>query len=226
MGQESLGSPQVNGKALDTMEGSLHVGHKKIAWGKEIAQTGNEIAGLARDVGVPSIGLLGRFAQHFYDKHLQRRFERFIAAADLDTEFIDKVASDETYSNCFYAILETVRQTHSKIGLSALAHIYRDHWNNEPFLIAASQSFAQISDKTIDAFIDLYESIQDDKDYLVLNSDGNFHEHYNEAVELIRRNFFIMSTGASMHANGPVQGMKWEHTDSYYEYCKAAKARV
>jgi hypothetical protein len=35
-----------------------------------------------------------------------------------------------------------------------------------------------------------------------------------------------MSTGSGMHANGPVQGMKWEHTDSYYSYCKEAKARI
>ncbi len=48
----------------------------------------------------------------------------------------------------------------------------------------------------------------------------------NEGVELIGRNFFVLSTGASMVANGPVQGMKWDHTDSYYNYCKEAKARA
>jgi len=203
--------------------------HKIIEWGKEIVQAGSDIADLTK-VTIPGIGLLARFVQHFYNKHLQNRFEAFVAGAELDTEFIDKIMSNETYSNCFYAILETVRQTHSKIGLAALAHIYRDHWNDEPFLISAAQSFSQISDQTIDAFIMLYESIPSNINYLALNAQredgGHFHEHYNEAVELIRRNFFVMSSGVMMSANGPAQGMKWEHTDSYYEYCKTAKARI
>lgn len=203
---------------------------KKIEWGKEILQAGSDVAGLARDVGIPGLGLLARFAQHFYDKHLQNRFEKFISDASIDTELIDKISNDETYSNCFYAILEAVRQTHSKIGLAALALLYHDHWSDESYLMGATQAFSQISDKTILAFISLYESIPVEQNYLILKVQrgdvGHFNEHYNEAVELIRRNFFIMSTGASMVANGPVQGMKWEHTDSYYSYCQAAEARV
>lgn len=203
---------------------------KKFEWGKEVVQTGSDIAELARDVGIPGIGLIARFAEHFYDRHLQNRFRKFVSEAEVDQDLIDKILTDEAHSNCFYAVLETVRQTHSKIGLNALALIYRDHWNDEGYLIGAMQSFSQISDKVIDAFLALYEAIPSEKNYLVLkiqkDDEGHFHDLYNEAVELIRRNFFVMSTGAGMHANGPVQGMKWEHTDSYYSYCKAAKARV
>ncbi len=203
---------------------------KRIEWGKEIVQTGSDIAELAKDVGIPGVGLLARFAQHFYDKHLQKRFEKFVADAEIDNEFLFKISEDETHSNCFYGILETVRQTHSKIGLVALALIYKDHWNDEPYLIAAMQAFSQVSDSTINAFVSLYESIPEGQNYLVLKiqkgEEGQFHDLYNEAVELIRRNFFVMSTGAGMHANGPVQGMKWDHTDSYYGYCKSATARV
>lgn len=202
---------------------------KKIEWGKELVQAGSEISGLATGVGLPGVGLIALFAQRFYDKHLQKRFERFVSEAEVDYELIEKILDNESYSNCFYAVLEAVRQTHSKIGIGALALIYRDHWNDERYLIGAMQSFSQISDNTIDAFIELYEAIPSGQDYLSLvfqnDGEGFFHSCYNEAVELIRRNFFVMSTGASMHANGPVQGMKWEHTDSYYGYCKAAKAR-
>ena len=204
--------------------------NKKIEWGKEIVQAGSDAAELAKDVGIPGVGLLARFAQHFYEKHLQKRFEKFVSDAEIDEELISKISADETYSNCFYAILETVRQTHSKIGLLALALIYKDHWNDEPYLIAATQAFSQVSDATLSAFVLLYEAIPEGQEYLTLKvqkgEEGHFHDLYNEAVELIRRNFFIMSTGAGMHANGPVQGMKWEHTDSYYGYCKSAMARV
>jgi hypothetical protein len=197
---------------------------KRIEWGKEIVQAGSDFA------GIPGVGLLSKFAQHFYEKHLQKRFEKFISDAEVDKEMIKKISEDETYSNCFYGTLEAVRQTHSKVGVVALALIYKDHWNDEPYLIAAMRAFSQISDRTIDAFISLYESIPSDKNYLILgiqkDDGGHFHELYNEAVELIGRNFFVRSTGASMHANGPVQGMKWDHTDSYYAYCKAARGRV
>ena len=197
---------------------------KRMEWGKEIIQVGSDVA------GIPGIGLLSKFAQHFYDKHLQKRFEKFISDAEIDEEMIKNILEDERYSNSFYATLEAVRQTHSKIGVVALALIYKDHWNDEPYLISAMQAFSQISDRTIDAFISLYESIQKDRDYLVLgiqkDEGGEFHELYNEAVELIGRNFFVTSVGARMNANGPVQGMKWEHTDSYYDYCRAAKDRV
>jgi len=97
-------------------------------------------------------------------------------------------------------------------------------------LIAAMRAFSQVSDRTLDAFMSLYEAIPPDQNYLILSTrkddEAHFHDLYNEAVELIGRNFFVVSTGASMHANAPVQGMKWDHTDSYYSYCRAAKARV
>jgi hypothetical protein len=96
-------------------------------------------------------------------------------------------------------------------------------------LIAAVRAFAQISDKTIAAFISLYEEIAEGKNYLMLSThrvyQNLFHALYNEAVELIARNLFVLSTVASMHANGPIQGMKWTHNDAYYNYCKKA-ARI
>ncbi len=194
---------------------------KKIDLGKEIIKTGGKVA------GIPGVELIIMFVQHFLDKHLKKRFAKFISDAEVDMEMIDKILKNETYSNCFYAILETVRQTHSKLGVVALALIYKDHWNDESYLIAAIRSFSQISDKVIEAFIILYESIPNEKNYLNLRNHkdkvGYFHELYNEAVELISRNFFVTSTGACMQANAPVQGMKWEHTDSYYQYCKAAR---
>lgn len=67
----------------------------KIDWGKEILQTGNEIAQISKDVGIPGIGLLGRFAQKFYDQYLQRRFEKFISDAELDHTLIDQILADE-----------------------------------------------------------------------------------------------------------------------------------
>lgn len=203
---------------------------KKFEWGKEVVQAGSELAEMAQGVGTPGIGLVAHFAQSFYERQLQKRFGKFVTEAEVDQDLIQRILSDETHSNCFYAVLETVRQTHSKIGLSALALIYRDHWDDESYLIGAMQSFSQISDRVVNAFIDLYEAIPEDKDYLILkvqkDGEGHFHDLYNEAVELIRRNFFIMSTGSGMHANGPVQGMKWTHSDTYYNYCKAAKALV
>ncbi|EQM94214.1 hypothetical protein DW203_13840 [Citrobacter portucalensis] len=201
-----------------------------IEWGKEIIQAGSDVAGLAKDVGIPGVGLVARFIQHFYDTQLQKRFEKFISDAEIDEQLLSKVSESEIYSNCFYGILETVRQTHSRIGLIALALIYKERWNDETYLIAAMQAFSQVSDVTINAFISLYESIPEDKNHLTLKiqkgDESHFHNLYNEAVELIRRNFFVMSTGAGMHSNGPVQGMKWDHTDSYYVYCKLAKDRV
>ena len=208
----------------------MPVQDKKIEWGKEIVQAGSDVADLSKDVGIPGIGLLAKFVQRFYDKHLQKRFEKFLSDAEVDEEMIDKISADENYSNYLYAALETVRQTHSKIGVVALALIYKDHWNDEAYLIAATRAFSQVSDRTIGAFMSLYESIPPDQNHLVLrtlkNDEAHFHELYNEAVELISRNFFVISSGAGIHANGPAQGMKWDHTDSYYGYCKAATARV
>ena len=174
--------------------------NKSIEWGKEIAQTGSDVAELAKDVGIPGIGLLAKFAQRFYDKHLQKRFAKFLSDAELDQEMIDKISADEDYSNYFYAALETVRQTHSKIGVAALALIYKDHWNDESYLIGAMRAFSQVSDRTLDAFVSLYESIPPDKNFLILRTqkDGedHFHDLYNEAVELIGRNFFVMWAAA------------------------------
>jgi hypothetical protein len=202
----------------------------KIEWGKEIVQAGSDIAELSKDAGLPGVGLIARFAQLFYDKHLQRRFERFVSEAEINQELIDKIISDETYSNCFYAVLETVRQTHSRIGLGALALIYHDRWDDESYLIGAMYSFSQISDKTIEAFLLLYESIPEGQNYISLEMHKNgychFHDLYNEAVELIRRNFFVMTSGVKVYANYPAQGMKWAHSESYYQYCQNAKARV
>ena len=201
-----------------------------IEWGKEIVQFGSDIAGLTKDVGIPGVGLLARFGQHFYEKHLQQRFEKFVSDAEIDQELLSKIISDETYSNCFYAVLEAVRQTHSKIGLVALALIYHDYWNNEAFLIGAMYSFSQISDQSIEAFIALYESIPADQDYLDLcvHKDGEryFSDLYNEAIELIRRNFLAMTAGTMVAANYPIQGMKYSLSKVYYEYCQKAKARV
>lgn len=199
---------------------------KNIEWGKEIVVAANEVAEMTEGIGVPGIGLLAKFAQYFYDKHLQNRFAQFITEAEVDQELIDKILADETYSNCFYAVLETIRQTHSRIGLVALALIYKEHWSDEAYLIAAMRSFSQVSDRTLDAFISLYDSVPSNTTALKLHDGSSFHELYNEAVELIRRNFFVMSTGVGMHANGPIQGMKWDHTESYYNYCRAAKARL
>lgn len=201
-----------------------------IEWGKEIVQFGSDIAGLTKDAGVPGIGLLARFGQHFYEKHLQQRFAKFVSDAEIDQELLNKIISDETYSNCFYAVLEAVRQTHSKIGLAALALIYHDNWNNEAFLIGAMYSFSQISDQSIEAFIYLYDSIPADQDYLDLcvHKEGEryFSDLYGEAIELIRRNFFAMTAGNMVAANYPIQGMRCSHSKIYYEYCQKAMARV
>jgi hypothetical protein len=205
------------------------VNNKSIDRGMDVIQAGSDLSQLAQETGVPGVGLLGRFAQHFYQRHLQKRFEKFASDAAVDESMIEKIVSDENYSNFFYATLETVRQTHSKIGLVALALIYKDHWNDENYLMAATRAFSQVSDKTLNAFISLYDSIPDDSGTLELRVKANgdnyvFHDLYNEAVELIARNFFVLSTGATMHANGPVQAMKWGHTDSYYQYCVKAKS--
>jgi len=74
---------------------------KKIEWGKEIVQAGSDVATLAKDVGIPGIGLLAKFAQRFYDKHLQKRFEKFLADAEVGEEMINKISADENYSKRF-----------------------------------------------------------------------------------------------------------------------------
>ncbi len=69
----------------------------------------------------------------------------------------------------------------------------------------------------------LYESITEGQDYLNPevhnNRDCHSHDLCNMAVELMRRNFFVMTSGIKAYANYPVQGMKWDHSESYYPYC-------
>lgn len=199
-------------------------------WGLKGLQFGSDLAEIAVGSGIPGVGAIVGFSRLFYDKYLQGRFEKFLTEAEVNQELIDKICDDEVYANCFYAALEVVRQTHSKIGVSALALIYRDHWNDESYLIGAMESFSRISDKTIEAFITLYEALPADRNHLelmVVEGDDRFFDPlYNEAVELIRRNFFVMTRASGgMTPNGPIQGMKWGHTSSYYDYCVAAKAR-
>jgi hypothetical protein len=202
----------------------------KIEWGKEIIQTGNEAVQLAADSGVPGVGLLGKFAQVVHNKHLQKRFSTFCSTAKIDEDFINKIVENENYSNVLYAALETTRQTHSKLGVVVIALIYKSHWNDPDFLIPAMRSFSQISDSTILTFISLYESLTEEKPYLELmtleNGVQSFHSSYNDAVELIHRNFFVQTTAASMFASGPMQGRRWDHTEKYYDYCLRAKEYV
>jgi hypothetical protein len=204
--------------------------NKKIEWGMEAVQLGSEVANLASGVGIPGIGLIGKFAQGFYNRYMISRFDNFCNNVEIDEELIQKIQDNENYSNCFYSVLETVRKTHSKLGLTALALLYKDHWDNAKILTPAMRSFSEISDEIILAFISLYESIPEDKNYLELSeTDGKekvFHHLYEEAVELIGRGFFVQSAYSSMHANMPIQGMKFDHTDLYYRYCVRAKEFV
>ncbi|UST52943.1 hypothetical protein NF681_11370 [Comamonadaceae bacterium OTU4NAUVB1] len=203
---------------------------KKIEIGREITEGVSEVLQAAGEAGIPGIGLVARVARTYYDRHLQKKFHTFLSDAEIDQDMINKIVADENYSNHLYAALEAIRQTHSKIGVAAIALIYKDHWKDNDYLLAATRAFSQVSDKTLNAFLTLYESIRGDMTHLELSTwidgEGHFHDLYNEAVELIGRNFFMMSTGASMHSNGPVQAMKWTHTSSYYEYCIAAKAKI
>lgn len=191
----------------------------------ELAQYLNE---LARDSGVPGIGLVGHFCHVFVNKYLESRFKKFLEDAAVDEAFLCKILKNEDYSNCLYSSLETVRRTHSKLGLAVLALIYRDYWDKPDFLISAMRAFAEISDNTIKAFIKLYESISEEKGFLKLavykNGERFFHDNYNEAVELINRNIFVQSASIMMAENMPIQGMIWDHTEEYYKYCKEAMA--
>lgn len=200
---------------------------KLIEMSKECLQYANE---LAKDSGVPGIGLVGYFSQHFFDVYLRSRFQEFIDVAGVDVDFLNKIVDDENCSNCLYSALETVRRTHSKIGLAVLALIYKDHWNDSDFLIPAVRSFAEISDNTIETFVKLYDSIPEEDGFLELTvrKDGErlFHPDYNEAVELINRNIFVQTSYTGMAQNMPIQGMIWNHTKEYYRYCKDAIAFV
>lgn len=200
---------------------------KLIEMSTECLQYANE---LAKDSGVPGIGLVGYFSQHFFDLYLRSRFQKFVDVAGVDVDFLNKIVDDENYSNCLYSALETVRRTHSKIGLAVLALIYKDHWNDPDFLIPAVRAFAEISDNTIKIFMKLYDSIPEEKGFLELTvrEDGEklFHPDYNEAVELITRNIFVQTSYTGMAENMPIQGMIWDHTKEYYRYCKDAIAFV
>lgn len=198
---------------------------KTVDQGKETVQAISDVV----DLGIPGLGLVGKIINGTYQRHLKKRFESFIEKAELDAELLEKIESNEDYSSFLYSTLETVRSTHSKIGLIVLALIYRDHWDDSDYLISALQAFNQIHDKTIRAFITLYDGLDAKSTHLELavgnGENREFHPLYNEAVELIRRNIFVMSEGGAriFSANGPIQGMKWDHTDSYYEYCFKAE---
>ena len=201
---------------------------KKIEWGIEVVQLASEVVDATGGMGVPGINLFGKFAQNFYNRHLVKRFDDFCRNAEIDNRLIEQIQENENYSNCFYSLLETVRKTHSKLGLIVLALLYKDYWDNEKVLIPATRSFSEISDPVLLGFIELYKSIPKDKDYVDLYEmkDGErvFHHLYPEGVELIIRNIFLQSSSSAMHANGPIQGTKWEYTDLYYKYCiKAVK---
>ena len=200
---------------------------KLIDFSTECFQYANE---LVKDSRVPGIGLVGYFSQHFFDMYLRSRFQEFVNAVGIDVEFLNKIVDDENYSNCLYSALETVRRTHSKIGLAVIAMIYKDHWNDPDFMIPAVKAFAEISDKTVKTFVNLYESIPEEKGFLELTvlKDGEriFHPDYNEAVELINRNIFVQTSYMGMAQNMPIQGMIWDHTKVYYRYCKDAIAFI
>ncbi len=204
--------------------------NKKIEWGMEAVQLANEIADTTKDIGIPGIGIIGKFAQKFYNNYLVARFSNFCKNAQIDEDLISKIQNDENYSNCFYSVLETVRKTHSKIGLTVLALIYKDFWNNSEIIIPAMRSFSEISDSTILSFVELYESIPVDEDciFLLVGEGDNkvFHHLYKDAVELINRNIFLQSAGMQPYGNAPIQGMKWEHTDLYYKYCIKANKYI
>ena len=193
----------------------------------ELAQYVNE---LAKDSGVPGIGLVGHFCHIFFDKYLESRFKKFLEDASVDETFLCKITKNEDYSNCLYSSLETIRRTHSKLGLTALALIYKDYWDKPDFLISALQAFAEISDNTIRSFIELYESVVKKDGVLDLFSvkrkDGDFYSGYKEGVELINRNFFLQTTCMRLGENNPIQGTVWKNTEIYYKYCKEAVAIV
>lgn len=204
--------------------------NEKIEWGMEAVQLASEIADATKDIGIPGIGIIGKFAQTFYNKYLIARFGNFCKNAQIDKDLLSKIQSDENYSNCLYSVLETVRKTHSNIGLTVLALIYKDYWNNSEIIIPAMRSFSEISDRTIFSFIELYESIPEDTDFLVFMEDENdgkvFHHLYRDAMELINRNIFLQSAGLHAYGNTAVQATKFDHTDLYYKYCVEAKKYI
>lgn len=79
--------------------GGAPVSNKKIELVKEIVQAGSDVAELATDAGVPGIGLMVIFVQGFYERHLQKRFAKFLSDAKVDQAMIDKILSDENYAS-------------------------------------------------------------------------------------------------------------------------------
>lgn len=192
----------------------------------EIAQYVNE---LAKDSGIPGIGLVGHFSQKFYNMYLEARFERFTKNAEVDENMLNKILDNEDFSNYFYSALETVRRTHSKLGQMVLALLYKDYWNDASVLIPAMRDFAEISDETIHAFIDFYENSLDENDEVnVYHNDGGvfFKKMYPKLVELIKRDFFLQVIAGRVGSGNPIEGCKWERTNLYYKYCKIAYGRT
>jgi hypothetical protein len=203
---------------------------KNIDWTKEALQAISEVADVAKDSGFPGISLAGKIVETFYDRYLINKFQDFCNFIELDRELLEKIQEKEDYVNCFYSILETFRRTHSRLGIVTLALLYREYWDKPEILIPAYRAFAEIDDATIEAFIELYDSIPDGEKFLSLRVKKEgveiFHPLYIHAVELINRNIFVHSIYTSMDSNMPIQGMKYEHTDLYYKWCKEAKQHV
>lgn len=157
--------------------------NKRIEWGQELISSANELS----EAGVPGIGLLGKFAQSFCDRRLKKRFEKFLEEAHVDNDFIEEILANEEYSDCLYGTLETVRRTHLKLGLSALARIYHQYWKDPRKIIPATRALAEISDAVVLAFVRLYREIEPPKGFLVLyyakGEERYFHEDYAEAVD-------------------------------------------
>lgn len=193
----------------------------------ELAQYVNE---LARDSGVPGVSLVGHFCHFLFDKYLESRFKKFLEGASVDEVFLRKIVNNEDYLNCLYSSLETVRRTHSKLGLTALTLIYKDYWDKPDFLISAMRAFAEISDNTIRTFVELYESVAPKDGIIDLfdikAKDGDFNSGYKEGVELINRHFFLQTTCMRLGDNNPIQGTVWKNTEIYYKYCKEAVATI
>lgn len=204
----------------------INMNNKNIENFSILAQYANE---LAKDSGVPGIGLVGHFSQAFYNKYLASRFEKFAKDAEVDERMINDILENENYSNYFYSALETVRRTHSKLGLIALALLYKDYWDNADILISAMRAFAEISDKQILSFVELYESIPKGEDEVNLyrKDGGEFYRRvYADFVDLVGRGFFGQFTSSRLGSGLPIEGRKWAQSDLYYKYCKKAIVKM
>ena len=153
----------------------INMNNKNIENFSILAQYANE---LAKDSGVPGISLIGHFSQVFYNKYLASRFEKFAKDAEIDERMLNDILENENYSNYLYSALETVRRTHSKLGLIALALLYKDYWNNADILISAMRAFAEISNKQILSFVELYESIPEGKNEVKIEEYNKYIKNY------------------------------------------------